>query len=68
MAKRGRPKLPVELRAPDMPIISLRLNQSEYDQVERLAQQHGQSRSHFMRSIVRDALATQKKNQEVSNG
>ena len=64
--KMGRPRLdPDKLQI--MPIMSVRLATDEFNEVERLAQQRGQTRSHFMRQIVRDAIATQKKNQEVVN-
>ena len=59
MAKRGRKKYPVEqLRI--TPIASFRLEKAELSEIERLAKQNGQSRSDYLRSIVRDVLATQK--------
>ena len=37
-------------------IASFRLGKAELSEVERLARQHGQSRSEFLRSIVTSAI------------
>ena len=49
-------------------IASFRLGKAELSEVERLAQQRGQSRSEFLRELVTGAIATQKKNGEVNYG
>ena len=62
----GMRKLPVEQRR-NMPVASVRLEKEEFSQLERAAKQRGLSRSQFLRSIVIDAIATQKKNVEGNN-
>ena len=62
MAKRGPKPMAEELRKTNR-IATFRLGKAELSEVERLARQHGQSRSEFLRSIVTGAIATQKKNE-----
>lgn len=59
MAKRGPKPMPEELRKTNQ-IATFRLGKSELMEVERLAQQHGQSRSEFLRELVTRTIATQK--------
>ena len=61
MGKRGRKPLPVELLKTSK-IASFRLGKAELSEVERIARQHGQSRSEFLRELVTGAIATQKEN------
>ena len=61
MAKRGpKPMAPELLKTAR--IASFRLGKAELSEVERLARQHGQSRSEFLRELVTGAIATQEKN------
>ena len=60
MAKRGpKPMAPELLKTAR--IASFRLGKAELSEVERLARQHGQSRSEFLRELVTGAIATQEK-------
>lgn len=66
MAKRGPKPMAEELRKTNR-IATFRLGKAELSEVERLAQQQGQSRSEFLRELVTGAIATQKKNVEGNN-
>ena len=57
--------MPEELRKTNR-IATFRLGKAELSEVERLAQQRGQSRSEYLRSIVESAIATQKENEGVN--
>ena len=59
----GRPKVPAELRAQEMPVLTVRLHRSEYDEITRLMCVTGKSRSGLVRSIINASL----KDQEVNN-
>ena len=63
MAKRGPKPMAEELRKTNR-IATFRLGKAELSEVERLARQHGQSRSEFLRSIVTSAI----KESGVNNG
>ena len=66
MARRGPKPMPEELRKTNR-IATFRLGKAELSEVERLAQQQGQSRSEFLRELVTRTIATQKKNVEGNN-
>lgn len=66
MAKRGPKPMAEDVRKTNR-IATFRLGKAELSEVERLAQQRGQSRSEFLRELVTGAIATQKKNVEGNN-
>ena len=49
------------------PIVSARMEREEFEQLERVARQHGLSRSEFLRQAIQSAIATQKENGGVNN-
>jgi len=66
MAKRGPKPMAEELRKTNR-VATFRLGKAELREVERLAQQRGQSRSEFLRGIVESVIATQKEKGGVNN-